>query len=120
MAAALLVVGNWWLMVALVLLLGQQVARTEPTMYSFCKLVLTVWRPLKPITIAVIPNAIMIAAATNPPISSTLRISASIPFITLKGASRRPPRAVSGRNARPRYGNSRIYSAVSSRPCAIA
>jgi len=35
MAAALLVVGNWWLMVALVLLLGQQVARNEPTMYSF-------------------------------------------------------------------------------------
>src|SRR5581483_5953468 len=46
-----------------------------PTMYSFARLFPTVLRPFAPMTIAVAPKAIRIAAATKPPISNTLRIS---------------------------------------------
>src|SRR3954470_11782730 len=47
----------------------------EPTMSSFLRLELTVERPLTPITIAAIPNAIRTAAASTPPSSNTLRIT---------------------------------------------
>ena len=35
MAVCLLILGNFWLAAALVLLVGERVAHTEPTMYSF-------------------------------------------------------------------------------------
>src|SRR5437764_381249 len=73
-----------------------------PTMYSFFKLLLTVLRPLKPITIAVTPNAIRTNAATKPPISNTLRISASLADTGLLLGGRFAAIAVSGIGPEPR------------------
>src|SRR5581483_9901741 len=56
-------------------LMAAGVMSAEPTMYWFFKLVATVLRPLTPITIAVMPKMMRIAAEKKPPISSTLRIS---------------------------------------------
>src|SRR5436305_6928846 len=71
-----------------------------PTMYWFFRLELTVLRPLKPITMAVIPKTMRIAAAKKPPISRNLRISFPPWCFDLlsKSQSRRPGDATSGRN----------------------
>src|SRR5450759_1127356 len=49
-----------------------------PTTCSCFSSVLTVLRPLTPITIATMPNTIRTAPATSPPISNALRISNSL------------------------------------------
>src|SRR5213078_3168949 len=46
-----------------------------PTIFSCLRLLVTVERPLKPMTIAAMPNAIRTAAATTPPISNAFRMT---------------------------------------------
>src|SRR5215469_255817 len=69
-------------------LIADGVMSDPATMYSCERLLLTVWRPFTPITMATTPNATSTAAATNPPISSDLRISRLL-------SNRDPFRAVS-------------------------
>src|SRR5581483_8380291 len=63
-----------WALVASALI-AAGVMSGVPTMYWSFRLEATVLRPLKPMTIAVTPKMMRIAAAKKPPISSALRIS---------------------------------------------
>src|SRR5438034_5785978 len=56
-------------------LIADGVMSDPATMYSCERLLLTVCRPLTPIAMATTPNTTRTAAATNPPISSALRMS---------------------------------------------
>src|SRR3954464_6358775 len=56
-------------------LIADGVMSDPATMYSCERLLLTVFRPFTPITMAATPNAMRTAAATSPPISSVLRMS---------------------------------------------
>src|SRR6476620_7858714 len=56
-------------------LIADGVMSGPATMYSCERLLLTVCRPCTPITMATTPNVMRTAAATNPPISSALRMS---------------------------------------------
>ena len=58
-------------------LIAAGVMSGEPTIFSCLRLFWTVERPLTPMTIAAIPNAISTAAATIPPISNAFRMTFS-------------------------------------------
>src|SRR5437667_10817791 len=65
-----------------------------PTICSCLMLSRTVVRPLTPMMIATIPNAIRMAPAATPPHSSSFLIACSLPLGVMRGVSaadRRPP-----------------------------
>src|SRR6266571_2142815 len=90
----------------------------EPTICSSLRLLWTVERPFTPMTIAAMPKPIRTAAATRPPISNSLRISA--PSFVAEACARRSTfvchAKVSAVSPRPPSGRARNISAGIPRP----